>query len=251
MSNNQVFSYNGSQITFQLDGSDIMINATEMAKFFGKRPNDYLTLSTTNQLINAITRKYGIADNQIVAIERGGLCPGTWLHRLIALDFAQWLSIDLKLWCTERIDELFRYGMTGTQTTLDNILSDPASAIKLLQALQEERQEKERLSEQNSLNIQQLKLSAPKVQYYDTVLQSKSTYNTNQIAKELGMSAETLNKKLRDRGVQYKQNGQWLDKGYTGTKTHTYTRSDGEVGTSMLTVWTEKGREFIRATIAN
>lgn len=202
-----------------------------------------------NELIGTLSAKTGIPATDLVIVNQGGSNQGTWLYEDLALIFAQWLSIDLKLWCTERIDELFRYGMTGTQTTLDNILSDPASAIKLLQALQEERQEKERLSEQNSLNIQQLKLSAPKVQYYDTVLQSKSTYNTNQIAKELGMSAETLNKKLRDRGVQYKQNGQWLDKGYTGTKTHTYTRSDGEVGTSMLTVRTEKGREFIRTTI--
>ena len=98
---------------------------------------------------------------------------------------------------------------------------------------------------------QQLQIAAPKVEYYDTVLQSKSTFNTNQIAKELGMSAETLNSKLKKLKVQYKQNGQWLltskyqNKGYTKTRTYTYTRVDGTTGTSLQTTWTEAGRQFI------
>lgn len=103
------------------------------------------------------------------------------------------------------------------------------------------------------LELQQAELQkqAPKVAYYEEVLQSQSTYNANQIAKELGMSALTLNKKLKEMGVQYKQGGCWLlyhkhqDKGYTKTKTHTYTDSNGQTKTSMQTVWTEEGRRFI------
>lgn len=38
------------------------------------------------------------------------------------------------------------------------------------------------------------------------------TYITNQIAKELGMSAVSLNQKLKDFGVQYKQHDQWFAK---------------------------------------
>lgn len=57
-----VFEYNESKISF-MNAESIMINATQMAKPFGKRPNDYLALPSTNQLINAITRKSGIAEN--------------------------------------------------------------------------------------------------------------------------------------------------------------------------------------------
>ena len=101
----------------------------------------------------------------------------------------------------------------------------------------------------------QLQKQAPKVAYVDNVLQSVNTYNTNLIAKEMGMSAETLNKKLQDIGVQYRQGGVWVlthkyqNKGYTKTRTHTFTRSDGSTGTSMLTVWTESGRAFIHQVI--
>lgn len=33
-------------------------------------------------IINAITRKYGIAENQLVRTERGGMALGTWRHWL-------------------------------------------------------------------------------------------------------------------------------------------------------------------------
>lgn len=125
------------------------------------------------------------------------------------------------------------------------------SKIDLAQMVIESEREKERLQLQNQLQEQELQKQAPKVAYYEEVLQSQSTYNANQIAKELGMSALTLNKKLKEMGVQYKQGGCWLlyhkhqDKGYTKTKTHTYTDSNGQTKTSMQTVWTEEGRRFI------
>ena len=114
---------------------------------------------------------------------------------------------------------------------------------------------KERLQAQNELQAKELEKQAPKVAYYDEVLTSQSTYNANQIAKELGMSAVTLNKKLHELKVQYKQGGQWLlyhphqNKGYTKTVTYTYTDSKGETCTNSSTVWTEKGRAFIHSII--
>lgn len=42
----QVFRYNESNITFSMGGS-VMVNATEMAKTFGKRPAKWLELPST------------------------------------------------------------------------------------------------------------------------------------------------------------------------------------------------------------
>lgn len=131
----------------------------------------------------------------------------------------------------------------------------PTTYKEALQSLLIEVENNERLQAQNDLQRIELQKQAPKVAYYEDVLTSKSTYNANQIAKELGMSAVTLNKRLHELKVQYKQGGQWLlyhhhqDKGYTKTVTHTYTDSQGETRTSSSTVWTEKGREFIHSII--
>ena len=106
-------------------------------------------------------------------------------------------------------------------------------------------------------NVERLvAIQAPKVEYYDEVMKSSSTYTVTQIAKELGLrSAVNLNQKLVDRGVQFKQSGQWqlysqyTGKGYTDTKTTTYRHTDGTTGSTMSTRWTEKGRVFIHSLV--
>ena len=148
------------------------------------------------------------------------------------------------------------YIATRQDDTPEEIMAKALNIAQQTLAKREERlKQLEAQSEQQQATIElqteQIKQAAPKVAYVDTVLQSVNTYAANLIAKELGMSAETLNRKLKERGVLYKQGGVWVltakyqDKGYTKTRTHTYTRSDGSTGTSMLTVWTERGRAFI------
>lgn len=155
--------------------------------------------------------------------------------------------------CEEVLPTIRKHGAYLTEQRVEEVLTDPDTIIKIATQLKEERAARQRLAEQNELHKQQLQIAAPKVQYYNEVLMSSSTYTANQVAKELGMSAITLNRKLRERGVQYLQNGQWLlyskyqGKGYTKTHTHPFVRSDGSTGTAMQTVWTEAGRLFIHS----
>lgn len=127
-------------------------------------------------------------------------------------------------------------------------LEESRDPLQLLKMAVHELEAKE---QQILLQEQSIKEAAPKVEYCNKVLQSESTYVTNQIAKELGMSARSLNKRLREFGVQYNQSGTWVlykryqGHGYTKTKTHHYYNSLNEQCTSMQTVWTEKGRMFI------
>lgn len=96
----------------------------------------------------------------------------------------------------------------------------------------------------------------PKVTYYDIILKSKDTLNITQVAKDYGLSGKALNKILHDEKVQYKLSGQWLlyskyqDKGYTKSDTTEYRKTNGEVGISLHTKWTQKGRLFIHQMLA-
>lgn len=91
----------------------------------------------------------------------------------------------------------------------------------------------------------------PKADYTDSILKNKGLVNIGQIAKDYGMTANVLNKKLYELKVQYKQGGQWLlyrayhDKGYTHSSTIDIMRSDGRPDVKMNTKWTQKGRLFI------
>jgi phage antirepressor YoqD-like protein len=231
-----------------------MINATEMAKPFGKRTNDWMSNKQTIELINSLSARTGIPVTGLVVVRNGGNQQGTWLHEDLALIFAQWLNPEFYLWCNDRVKELLRHGATAVNP--DSLL-DPDFIIKLAKELKESR-EKQRMAEERAI-LQEgvIKESAPKVEYYEKVLQSESLIPTNVIAKELGMSAVSLNKMLHKKGIIYRSGNTWVlynryqDKGYTGTKTVTFTDSLGESKTAVHTYWTEAGREFIHRVVKN
>ena len=128
-----------------------------------------------------------------------------------------------------------------------------ARALQVAQAtIDRHKQQLEQANERIALQDTQLKQQAPKVKYADEVLQSVNTYTSTQMSKELGLrEAEQLHKILKDKGIMFKQSGQWLltakysEKGYTKSRTYQFTRNDGSIGTSTTTVWTEKGRAFL------
>lgn len=148
------------------------------------------------------------------------------------------------------------YIATKADDTPEEIM---ARALTIAQATLEKREERlKQLEADNaakdetiSIQAEQIKESAPKVKVYNDYISSSGTYTATQIAKEYGWGAETLNRKLKEMGIQYKQNGQWLlyakydGNNYTRSIPRTYTKSDGVIGTQMQTVWTSKGREFI------
>ena len=112
-----------------------------------------------------------------------------------------------------------------------------------------------RLEAENKANTETIRQQAPKVQYYDNTLQAAHTYTSTQMAKELNMrTAEQLHKALKEKGIMFYQSGQWMltakysEKGYTKPRTTVFTHSDGSQGTNTITVWTEKGREFLHKT---
>ena len=124
--------------------------------------------------------------------------------------------------------------------------------ISALQALKEEREKNNKLALEATIKEQQIAEMKPKVTYYDVVLRSDSLVKTGVIASDFGMTANKLNSPLHDLGIQYKQSDIWLlyadyrDKGYTQTKTHSYTNTKtNKPGTQCWTYWTQKGRLFI------
>ena len=158
-----------------------------------------------------------------------------------------------KRWVTsEVLPSVRKHGAYLTDQKVEEVLTDPDTLIKLATQLKAERAEKERLKEQHRLAEEQIKLSQPKVEYYNTVLQSDSLIATNVIADQLGLSAKRLNEILQQRQVIYRQNdtfvlyAKYRGLGYEGYRTHTYiSNSTGKQHTKQHLYWTEKGREFI------
>jgi len=144
----------------------------------------------------------------------------------------------------QMLREMRQHGFTATESTLEKMLTNPDLIIGLAQNLKKERE----LRQMAETTIQ---IQAPKVEYHDRVLSSASDHTTTTIAKELGMSAQSLNRKLKELHIQFIVDGHWVlshkyqNLGYTTTRTHPYYDEHGILKTAILTVWTEKGRQFI------
>ena len=163
-----------------------------------------------------------------------------------AKQFRKWITSEV----LPSIRKTGGYIATTQEDTPELIM---AKALQVAQAtINKHQQMLEQANERIALQSTQLKLQAPKVKYVDDVLQSVNTYTSTQMSKELGLrEAEQLHKILKEKGVMFKQSGQWMltakycEYGYTKPRTHQFTRNDGSIGTSTTTVWTEKGRAFL------
>lgn len=146
-----------------------------------------------------------------------------------------------KRWVTsEVIPSIRKYGAYMTADTLYKTMSDPRELAKLLNALADEKDKNKKLTADNAL------LSV-KAKYYDKILASPDAIPVTFIAKDYGMSASAFNRMLYHYEIQYPLRKSWClyqdyaEKGYTQTKTYSY--SENRV--CVHTCWTQKGRLFL------
>ena len=102
--------------------------------------------------------------------------------------------------------------------------------------------------EQKKLLEEKIQEQQPKVEYYENVLNPtdfKKLITVTQIAKDLCATANKLNKKLKDLGIQYYKSKTWfLNKQYEYLiKEDCADYVINEFGQTLK--WTEKGRQFI------
>lgn len=145
-------------------------------------------------------------------------------------------------WVTsEVLPSIRKHGAYMTDKTIEQVLTDPDTIIRLATNLKTERQN-------NLVLTQQVNELKPKADYADVILDNKALVTITFISKDYGMSGKTMNKLLHDLGVQYNQSGTWLlyakhqTKGWTQSETHEVRRNDGTTKLVASTKWTQKGR---------
>lgn len=140
----------------------------------------------------------------------------------------------------------------------DEVIAEHEKRIK---ELEEQGRHQEIVIEQKDAQIdaqdKQIKIAAPKAEYYDNTLASTTCIATTQVADDLHITARSLNAKLKELGIIYSQSGQWHLKmpykgwNLAGTRTYNYQSSNGEVITKVTLVWNQRGKRFILALYNN
>lgn len=158
-----------------------------------------------------------------------------------------------KRWVTSEVLPALRknggYIVATSEDTPDLIM---ARALQVAQAtIDRHKKQLELANERIALQGEQLKSQAPKVEYYDQVLQSEGTMTTRQLAMGLGMTANTLNKKLCNAGIQFRQSGMYIlhapysSYNLTSVRSYPYMTSNGRTLTKQYLVWNERGKQFV------
>lgn len=242
--------YEGNKVSFA-KSDNVMINATEMAKPFGKSTKDWMVNKSTTEFLNELSSVRGIPLSQLVVVKKGNSSQfdqGTWMHEDVALEFARWLSPKFAIWCNDQIKELLT---TGTVS----LPQDYVSALRALADAEEkkilEKQRADKAEKQLTVLAAEVETMKPKVSYLDTILNSKGTVTITQIAQDYGYSAKAFNSKLAALRIQHKVGGQWilyapyLTQGYVHSKSVPITHNSGRTEIKLNTEWTQKGRLFL------
>lgn len=156
--------------------------------------------------------------------------------------------------CEEVLPSIRKHGAYLTDAALQRVVTEPDFLIGLANAIKEERKNRmtvEAKCEKQKLLIgrqqEQIEELGRRTSYVELVLQCKGLLDITQIAQDYGLSGRKLNTILHEKGIQYKDNRQWIlyapykDKGYV----HSATLSLESGKSVMRTQWTQKGRLFI------
>lgn len=117
---NLVFNYKDQNpVHFEEQNNDILVNATEMAKVFGKKTELFLKSENTKAFIGVLIRQPN--GGRIKNLERKDIIQnrgrnGVYFHRLLAIKFAAWLSPEFEVWVFSTIESVL-FGELGRFNT--------------------------------------------------------------------------------------------------------------------------------------
>ncbi len=206
------------------DDGEPMVNATEMAKGFGKEVRFWINNASTLEYVDELAKSEGIIAEveiptsgtitavakkypSLIKVLRGGgskgsRLQGTFLCRNLTIEFARWLSPAFAIWCDKRILEYLQYGFTASDDVLLQMQSDPDFAKKMAEELSAERERNRALEQQNTQLLNEAEENRPKVNFYDNVSNLNDDYNKrrtiviSKVASRFKINVKTLNKFL-------------------------------------------------------
>lgn len=104
------FQYEENDVQFYTKANGVvMVNATQMAKIYNKRMDDFFSTIETKNFIDSCLKSKNKERLKIENVEDlyySKQKTGTWMHRVLGLKFAAWLNSDFELWVYYTIDQI-------------------------------------------------------------------------------------------------------------------------------------------------
>lgn len=184
------------------------VDAKELYKALGLNTTQWARWSASNIENNPFAVE-GL-DFEAFAIMSNGR---EFSNYLLSIDFAKKLAMQVRTEKGEEVRNYFLECEDRAKQVANPAPALPATYLEALKALVN--------SEEEKVVIQhQLTVAAPKLEYYEQVLDQKELYTISEVAKKNGITAQELNKVLAANGVyDSRTNGKvfktkFIDKGY-------------------------------------
>lgn len=233
------------------DGNNIWLNAEDVAVGFGftqeKKGAKYVRWETINKYL----LDFGFSQ----PVGKGSYIPESMVYRLgfkannqVAVKFQTVLA-------EEVLPSIRKHGMYATTQTIENLLSDPDNAIKLLQTLKEERQQRQLAESKAQLLEEVTKEQAPKVVFADAIVGSQSSCLIGELAKIITQNGYKIgqnnlfewmrkNHYLGKHGEYYNiPNQRYIEQGLFELKKSTHSEN-GVMKTTVTPKVTGKGQQY-------
>lgn len=159
-----------------------------------------------SRIPDALCRTYPITDSlgrtqQATFVTEAGMNMVIWRSdKPEAIAYAQW--------CAERIAELNRHGITAAPATVEALLADPDTMIRILTDLKAERAKRAELETTVSAQQATMRILEPKASAYDRWLSSNPDYSADIAAKALAAAgADTGRNRLLAHMGKSKEHG--------------------------------------------
>jgi len=204
---------NNFMIPIRKDG---MINATELCKAGGKKFNDYQRLKQTQEFIKELEKSENIPESKLIIVKHGGISQsgitdslnpkiqGTWIHRKVAYNLAQWISPYFSVQVSKILDELFTKGEVKLQRPVRKLLD--LSEIDIEAEELEMKHDWSLYTNKCVLYIAYIGKSLVKVGYSDCNIHQRekkhtsceSQYEQFRMIKAFEISGEPIEKKIKE-----------------------------------------------------
>lgn len=228
---------------------EILFNAKDVAEILDiKNVNDNLRKMNDKQVIKLTNSVIGETDFRKLNNRGENFLTEAGLYKL-AFRSNKESAEKFTDWVAEEVIPAIR--KTGGYIPHNQNMSEAeimAAAMQIANKTIEEQRKRIDIVEKEKENLSNVIAGvAPTVEFAETILESNGTLTATQIGADYGISAIELNSILHEKGIQYKNNGQWIlyakykDRGYVESKTFYIGNGD----TRTRTVWTQKGRKFI------
>lgn len=245
MNDIQIFNYSGNEVrTIQKDGEPWFVLKDVCTVLGISHVKD-----TANRLENDEVGQTEVIDS-IGRTQTATIINESGLYSVIlrsdkpgAKPFRKWVTAEV-------LPSIRKHGAYMTENTLENMIASPEFGIKLLTALQEEREQRVKLEAK-------VESDAPKVLFADAVNASHTTILVGELAKLLKQNGKDIGQNrlfayLRDNGYLIKRSGRdynmptqrSMERGWFTIKERTVQEPNGSISVKKTPLVTGKGQQY-------